>query len=100
MSLIRCPECSRKKVSDTAVACPHCGYGIKEHFDKIRKEEEELEIRQKLGETQDYQHKVANNEEEQTRKKKLNLKYTTFFLMSIIGMCIYIFCFIWMIIFF
>lgn len=27
MALIRCPEC-RKEVSDTAEACPHCGFKI------------------------------------------------------------------------
>ena len=36
MALITCPECGREKVSDTATACPECGYGIKEHFDKIK----------------------------------------------------------------
>lgn len=36
MALITCPECGREKVSDTATACPDCGYGIKEHFDKIK----------------------------------------------------------------
>jgi hypothetical protein len=28
MSLINCPECE-KKVSDTARACPHCGYTLR-----------------------------------------------------------------------
>ena len=32
MALINCPECGRENVSDTATACPSCGYGIKEHF--------------------------------------------------------------------
>lgn len=27
MALIKCPECS-KEISNTAVSCPHCGYGI------------------------------------------------------------------------
>lgn len=38
MALIKCPECGRENVSDTAKACPGCGYGIKEHFDKIERE--------------------------------------------------------------
>lgn len=100
MTLIKCPECSRKKVSDTAVACPYCGYGIREHFEEIRKEEEKLEIRHKLGETQNYQLKVNDNEEELTRKKEPSLKYFIFLLIPIIFICIYIFCFIWIIIFF
>lgn len=38
MALVTCPECGREKVSDTALACPGCGYAIKEHFEKIKKE--------------------------------------------------------------
>lgn len=28
MALIKCPECGRENVSDSAEACPDCGYGI------------------------------------------------------------------------
>lgn len=28
MSLIKCPECGRENVSDTAAACPNCGFNI------------------------------------------------------------------------
>ncbi len=47
MALIKCPECGRENVSDTAKACPGCGYGIKEHFDKIGREskQESIEIK-------------------------------------------------------
>lgn len=40
MALIRCPECGRERVSDTAITCPDCGYGIKDHFDRIKKQED------------------------------------------------------------
>ena len=43
MALIKCPECGRENVSDSAEACPDCGYGIKAHFEKIRNEEEKKE---------------------------------------------------------
>lgn len=36
MALITCPECGREKISDSAISCPDCGCGIKEHFDKIK----------------------------------------------------------------
>lgn len=36
MSLIKCPECGRRNVSDSAEACPSCGYNIKTYFDKAR----------------------------------------------------------------
>lgn len=50
MALIICPECGREKVSDTAEACPDCGYGIKAHFERIRQEEERIEHARKLEE--------------------------------------------------
>lgn len=40
MALIKCPECGRENVSDSAEMCPDCGYGIKAHFEKIKHEEE------------------------------------------------------------
>lgn len=39
MSLVKCPECGKENVSDTAECCPSCGYGIKAHFTKIKMEE-------------------------------------------------------------
>ena len=41
MALVKCPECGREKVSDSAEACPDCGYGVKAHFEKVRQEEEQ-----------------------------------------------------------
>lgn len=43
MALIKCPECGREKVSDSAVSCPDCGYGIKEHFLEIEREQQKLD---------------------------------------------------------
>lgn len=47
MALIECPECGRENVSDSAEACPDCGYGIKAHFDKIKQEEELRKLEEK-----------------------------------------------------
>jgi len=33
MAIINCPECGKEGVSDKAVSCPSCAYGIKEHFE-------------------------------------------------------------------
>ena len=30
MALMTCPEC-KKKISDAAISCPHCGYPVAEH---------------------------------------------------------------------
>lgn len=38
MALIKCPECRKENVSDSAEACPNCGYGIKTHFEEIKRE--------------------------------------------------------------
>lgn len=49
MALVKCPECGRGNVSDSAEACPDCGYGLKAHFEKIRKEQEEQRIQKRLA---------------------------------------------------
>lgn len=43
MALIKCPECGREKVSDTAEACPDCGFGVRAHFERIKLEEDRKE---------------------------------------------------------
>ena len=44
MALVKCPECGRENVSDTAVQCPNCGYAIKAHFDRIRLNKQRIEL--------------------------------------------------------
>ena len=36
MALVKCPECGKENVSDSAEACPECGFGIKAYYEKIR----------------------------------------------------------------
>lgn len=43
MALVKCPECGKENISDSAATCPACGYGIKEHFERIRQEAEFVE---------------------------------------------------------
>ncbi|MCD7775148.1 MAG: zinc ribbon domain-containing protein [Clostridiales bacterium] len=38
MALVKCPECGKLNVSDTAESCPECGYAIKEHFQRVEKQ--------------------------------------------------------------
>lgn len=45
MSLVKCPECGKANISDSAEQCPECGYPVKQYF--IEKEKEEQ--RQKLA---------------------------------------------------
>lgn len=51
MALVKCPECGRERVSDSAEACPDCGYGVKAHFDRIRQEEARKEQIRKAEES-------------------------------------------------
>lgn len=34
MALVKCPECGRENVSDTARSCPVCGYNLKAYYEK------------------------------------------------------------------
>lgn len=62
MALINCPECG-KEISDQAVSCPNCGYAVKEHFEKERKEEERRLAQEKA---------IAEGEKErQEREEKI-----------------------------
>lgn len=49
IALISCPECGKENVSQQAIACPNCGYGIKVHYETLKKQEElekqELELK-------------------------------------------------------
>lgn len=60
MALIKCPECGRENVSDSAEACPNCGYGVKAHFERLKKEEKNRrkeEKRKSLEEKRKLEHK-------------------------------------------
>ena len=35
MALIKCPECGKENVSDTAKACPECGFNIAEYYSNV-----------------------------------------------------------------
>ena len=50
MALVKCPECGRENVSDSAEMCPDCGYGIKKHYEDIKKKQEEEERNKLLEE--------------------------------------------------
>ena len=68
MALVKCPECGRENVSDTAQCCPECGFGIHDYFvqrqneqiakenavsaaqkAKVRKEKEAEELERRLA---------------------------------------------------
>lgn len=101
MALIKCPECGRENVSDSAESCPNCGYGIKVHFDKIKKEEEQKrndEEKQKeeaerqkkaIAEKKRLEevHKKEEEREIRERKQRLEEQKRTKICMIILAIC-------------
>ncbi len=77
MSMIECPECG-KEVSDNAVMCPNCGYGVKEHFFKIKNEE----IRKQNEE------KHKKQQEQTIKKLKIIIPISVLLLCVIVGIVI------------
>lgn len=68
MALIKCPECGLDGVSDTAAACPKCGFAVKDHFQKIH--DEEHAARQALAETLNKAQKKQEKEDNEARKRQ------------------------------
>lgn len=44
MALVKCPECGRENVSDSAQVCPNCGFNVKEYMDEQKEKESEVLI--------------------------------------------------------
>ena len=40
MALTKCPECGTEGVSDSAVACPHCGFNIQKYYQQQKEHAE------------------------------------------------------------
>lgn len=68
MALIKCPECGRENVSDSAESCPNCGFGIREYYQKIKSEQEETE-KQRREEVQRNERGIAQKEQEEKELK-------------------------------
>lgn len=69
MALIKCPECGRENVSDMAESCPTCGYGIKAHFDRIKKQQIAQESQRQQRERQERERSLRQAEEDQKYKE-------------------------------
>ena len=67
MALINCPECN-KEVSDTAAACPHCGYNVAEYIGKQAAEQQrEMYLAQQASD-------VAARQEKRATRRKMSIK--------------------------
>lgn len=72
MALINCPESGRENVSDLAEMCPACGYGVKNHFARIK---QELEHDQEMLNLEQRQFEEARTNElnkERYKEQRLN----------------------------
>lgn len=75
MALINCPECGRNNVSDSAGACPGCGFDLKSYSEKIKAEAR----RQRLEEdravhAEEIKNKERERLEEEARKKQIMIE--------------------------
>lgn len=67
MALVKCPECGRERVSDTAEACPDCGYNVRAHYERVK---EENEKRLEEEEKTDTEKEQASKEEQPSKEEK------------------------------
>lgn len=88
MALVKCPECGRENVSDTAEACPGCGYGVKAHFEKIKLKKERIERERKVEEQQ--KESTKRKEIKKNKVKKTIIKPKVMILSASILSCILI----------
>lgn len=83
MSLIRCPECGRQGVSDSAEACPSCGYNIRRYVEQrnqqqnedveafLEREKEEQECKRRMAKTRERIAREKRLEEYEEERKKI-----------------------------
>ncbi len=71
---MKCPECGRENVSDSAESCPECGYPIRSYFEKLKKQQ--LETQENIKQKQNREEKLnelAKNVKIPTDKPQLHL---------------------------
>lgn len=80
MALVKCPECGREKVSDSAETCPDCGYAIKAYYDKVKQEAEEkclAEEREQQRIAEEEERKRLQEEKEKQHQENMNKYFGT-----------------------
>ncbi len=68
MALVKCPECGKENISDSAASCPVCGFGIAEYFE-MEYEKADLVVRKRnaLEEAQEKYEKELHKIEDMKR---------------------------------
>jgi len=76
MALVKCPECGRENVSDSAESCPNCGYAIKQYFDDIKEQERILqrkrEKQKEWEELEEIKKETAGDRQKEAIKELMN----------------------------
>ena len=94
MALINCPECG-KEISEHAETCPHCGYSIKDYFEKKKQEEKQKKLEKEQEERKKQEEEKKRLQEEKrrqtynkffgTRKKKIIFLLTCFIVLVLVA---------------
>ena len=79
MALVKCLECGKENVSDTAEACPDCGYAVKIHYQRLREEEAKqarlkMETEKKLAEAQQKKETETQRQKEAIEALEIRIK--------------------------
>ncbi len=77
MALVDCPECGHPDISDTAEACPQCGYAIKEHFQREKQRKLQEENQRRIAEERQKEVEELNLERDKKLQEIDNLPYPT-----------------------
>lgn len=93
MALITCPECGKENVSDSAIACPNCGFPIAKHINHINGNNTKIEEQEKFKQNNDNhfsaklvdENKTILNPIELVKKKKRKPLIITILIISVIG---------------
>lgn len=106
MALVKCPECGKENISDAAPVCPSCGYGIKEHFEKVKEKKALAEKQQKELETiqKNYKNRLSEIDNMPQPNKpswaevstgKNNWIFYLFLTLTILSICLILYTWTW-----
>lgn len=87
--LIKCPECNHD-VSDTAVNCPNCGYGVQESIEEIRVNAKAQEEKAAAEKAEKEQREIENRKRFSKWIKRGILVAVAVFVIVLIGERIYL----------
>lgn len=87
MGLVRCPECGRDNVSDTATACPNCGFNINDFYNsnKLNQDTKENHTEEQSIEFDAKQNVEENSQSGKQKKSKKSVIITAIVLLILLA---------------